>query len=235
VTRPLIGISLGDVNSRGRHALRGDYVRSVDQAGGVPLALPPSDAAAAALVVGRLDGLVLSGGGDLDPALFGAAPHPRLGPVSRRRDEFELALLEHALQRDLPVLAICRGMQLLNVARGGTLVQDIPSEWEGASEHDAKGPRDRCSHDVQLLPHTRLRSILGRDTLAVNSFHHQALGRLGEGIQASAHCPADGVVEAVEMPSRRFVLGVQWHPESFWRRPRSFGALFAAHVESCRP
>jgi putative glutamine amidotransferase len=233
VTHPLIGITVGDGDSRGRHGLRVDYVRSVEQAGGVPVALPPAAAHAALLLAGRLDGLVLSGGGDLDPAHFGAPRHPRLGRVDARRDAFELALVRAALERDLPLLAICRGQQLLNVARGGTLLQDIPSELEGAGEHDGKRPRSRCSHDVQLLPHSRLRSILGRDTLAVNSFHHQAVDRLGDGVHVSARCPADGVIEAVEMPSQRFVVGVQWHPELM---PHSSVQMsfFRALVTACR-
>jgi putative glutamine amidotransferase len=234
VTRPLIGITVADGDARGRHALRVDYVRSVEQAGGVPVALVPLAEETVPLVLSRLDGLVLSGGGDLDPAHYGAAPHATLGSVSPRRDTFELALAREALLRDLPLLAICRGQQLLNVARGGTLLRDIPSELRGATEHDSRGPRSRCLHEVQLLPDTRLRAILGRDTLAVNSFHHQAVDRLGDGMVIAARCPADGVVEAVEMPSYRFVVGVQWHPESFWQRPHCFHSLFEAHVEACR-
>ena len=233
--RPLIGITVADGDSRGRHALRVDYVRSVEQAGGVPLALLPLAVEAVPLLLDRLDGVLLSGGGDLDPACYGAPPHSRLGSVSPRRDAFEMALLHESLRRDVPLLAICRGQQLLNVARGGTLLQDIPSELEGASEHDSKGPRTRCSHEVQLLPRTLLRSILGRDTLAVNSFHHQAVGRIGDGLAVSARCPADGVIEALEMPTRRFVIGVQWHPESFWQQPHCSRTLFEAHVEACRP
>ena len=234
MTRPLIGITVADGDSRGKHALRVDYVRSVEQAGGVPVVLAPLSDDAAPLLVDRLDGIVLSGGGDVDPGRYGMAPHPRLGTVSPRRDAFELALTREALRRDLPLLAICRGQQLLNVAQGGTLLQDIPSELKGASEHDGNGPRSRCSHEVQLLPQTRLRSILGRDTLAVNSFHHQAADRLGDGLEVAARCPVDGVVEGIEMPSRRFVIGVQWHPESFWHRPHCCQALFEAHVEACR-
>ncbi len=235
MTRPLIGITLGDGDRPGLHALREDYIRSVEQAGAVPVVLAPVRPEQAALLLDRLDGVVLSGGADVDPALYGQAPHPKLGRVNRRRDDFELALVREALGRDLPLLAICRGQQVLNVATGGTLLQDIPSELEGASGHDAPGPRWELSHDVQLSPHSSLRAILGRDTVGVNSFHHQALDRLGDGLEVSGHCPGDGVVEAVEMPSRRFVVGVQWHPESLWNRQGSFQALFDAHAEACRP
>ena len=184
----------------------------------------------APLVLDRLDGVLLSGGPDVDPGLYARAPHPKLGRVNRRRDEFELALVREAVRRNLPLLAICRGQQVLNVATGGTLLQDIPSELRGAGEHDAPGPRWQVAHDVQLLPHTRLRSILGRDTVAVNSFHHQAIDELGEGLSVSGRCPEDGVIEAVELTSRRFVIGVQWHPESFWNRTPDFAPLFEALV-----
>jgi len=235
VRRPVVGVTLGAGGRPGRHAIREDYLRAVAQAGGVPLLLPSVRADDAGDLLQRVDGLLLSGGGDVDPALYGQKPRPRLGRVDRRRDDFEIALAREALERDVPILAICRGQQLLNVATGGTLLQDIPSELEGASEHDAPGGRRRRSHVVELLPHTRLRAILGRDTVAVNSFHHQAVDRVGRGLVAAGRCPEDGVVEALEAADRRFVVAVQWHPESFWDQPVSFQALFAAHVEACRP
>ena len=233
MTRPLVGITLGDGRA-GFHALREDYVRSVEQAGAAPVLLAPLAPAGVPALVDRLDGLVLSGGGDVDPSLYGRPPHPKLGRVNRRRDEFELALAREALARDLPLLAICRGLQVLNVATGGTLVQDIPSELEGASGHDAPGPRWKRSHDVELTPHACLRAILGRDTVAVNSFHHQAIDRLGAGLEVCGRCPGDGVIEAVEDRSRRFALAVQWHPESFWNRRESFQVLFDAQARACR-
>lgn len=235
MTRPLVGITLGDGGRRGALALREEYAHSVEQAGAVPVLLAPVDAAHAPALLQRLDGLLLSGGGDLDPALYGRAAHARLGRVDPSRDLFELALAREALARDLPLLAICRGQQVLNVATGGTLLQDIPSELGGAGGHDAPGPRWQRSHDVVLEPHSRLRTILGRDTVAVNSFHHQAIERLGDGLQVAGRCPADGVIEAVEAASRRFVLAVQWHPESFCGRPDSFQPLFDAHARACRP
>lgn len=228
-----MGVTVGDGGRPGTHGLREDYARSVEQAGALPVLLPTQDASHAARLLERVDGLLLSGGGDLDPALYGRPRHPRLGRVDRRRDEFELALLQEALARDLPLLAICRGQQVLNVARGGTLLQDIPSELEGAGAHDGKRPRDRASHEVRLSSRSRLRAILGRDTVAVNSFHHQAVERLGEGLEVGGRCPDDDVIEALEMPARRFVVAVQWHPESFWARG-TFQALFDAHARACR-
>jgi len=231
--RPLVGITLGDGGRPGFHAMREDYVRSVEQAGAVPVVLPPIRPEDATALLDRLDGVLLSGGVDVDPALFGQAPHPKLGQVDRPRDDFELALTREALGRDLPILAICRGHQLLNVATGGTLIQDIPSIVEGAMEHDARGPRWRRAHRVDLAPRSRLREILGRDVVSVNSFHHQAVDQLGEGLSVSAR-GEDGVVEGLEMPGRRFVVAVQWHPESFWSRPDSFQPLVDAHAEACR-
>ena len=232
--RPVVGITLGDGDRPGYHSMREDYVRSVERSQAVPVVLPalrPEDAAA---LLDRLDGLVLSGGIDVDPALYGEAPHPKLGRVDRHRDEFELALTREALARDLPLLAICRGQQVLNVATGGSLVQDIPSELKGAVTHDAPGRRTRRSHTVEVTPGSKLGEILGEGTLSVNSFHHQAVDRLGKGLVVSARSSRDGVIEGVERPGAAFVVGVQWHPESFWNDERSFQRLFDAHVQACR-
>jgi len=233
--RPLIGITLDDEHARpGVHVLRDDYVRSVERAGAVPMIVAPSAAENAAAILDRLDGLVLSGGVDIDPALFGQPRHAELRRVDRDRDDLELALTREALRRDLPILAICRGIQVLNVARGGTLIQHLPSEVEGAERHDCPEPRSRRVHRVDVEPGTRLRDILGEAVISVNSFHHQAVDRLGEGLLASASCPEDGVVEGLEMPDRRFVVGVQWHPETFWDHADSFQPLFDAHAEASR-
>lgn len=229
--RPAIGITIGHDDRRGGlHVLREDYVKSVEMAGGLPLVLAPGTAADAPDLLDRIDGLVLSGGSDVDPALYGAPPHPKLGPVFRERDDFELSLTREAVARDQPILAICRGHQVLNVALGGTLVQDIPSELLGDTDHDPRSERWERAHDVRVLQDTRLGAILGRETVAVNSFHHQAVERLGEGLVVSAYSSGDNVVEGIEMPDRRFVVGVQWHPESFWNRPDGFGALFQGLV-----
>jgi len=234
VTPLLVGITLGDGDEPGLHAMREDYVRSVEQAGAIPVVLPPVRPEDAPAILDRLDGIVLSGGVDVDPSLYGQAPHPKLGRVNRRRDDFELALTREALRRDVPILAICRGQQVLNVATGGTLVQDIPSTIEGAMLHGGKGPRSRRAHRAEVAAGSRLRAILGQDELSVNSIHHQSVDRPGDGLVVSARCPEDGVVEGVEMPARRFVVGVQWHPESFWNQPDSFQTLFDAHVGACR-
>lgn len=231
--RAVIGITIGDGDRPGYTSMRADYVRSLERSGALPLVLPTLAPEHAEPLLDRLDGLVLSGGVDVDPALYGRPRHPKLGRVDRARDDFELALTRHALRRDLPLLAICRGLQVLNVATGGTLIQDIPSELEGAVKHAAPGRRTRRSHPVEVASGSKLREILGAGPLSVNSFHHQAIDRLGEGLSVSGRCPGDGVIEAVEMKDRSFVLGVQWHPESFWEQPVSFQVLFDAHAAAC--
>jgi len=233
VTRAVIGITLGDGDRPGYHSMRADYVRAVERSGAVPVVLPSLAPEHAEALLDRLDGLLLSGGVDVDPALYGQPQHPKLGRVDRERDDFELALTRHALRRDLPLLAICRGQQVLNVATGGTLIQDLASELEGAVTHEAPGRRTRRSHPVEVLAGSKLSEILGPGPLSVNSFHHQAIDRLGEGLTVSGSCPEDGVIEAVEMKDRSFVLGVQWHPESFWNEPVGFQVLFEAHAAAC--
>jgi putative glutamine amidotransferase len=235
VRRALVGITLGDGDRPGYHSMRADYAWAVERSGAVPVVLPPLAPEHAENVLDRLDGLLLSGGVDVDPALYGRPRHPKLGRVDRERDEFELALTRHALRRDLPILAICRGQQVLNVAAGGTLIQDIPSELEGgAVTHEAPGRRTRRSHPVEVVAGSKLAEILGPGPLSVNSFHHQAIDRLGEGLTVTGRCPGDGVIEAVEMRDRSFVVAVQWHPESFWKEPVSFQALFDAHTAASR-
>ena len=232
MSRPAIGITIGyDERREGIHVLRNDYVKSVEQGGGLPLILAPGKPEDAAELLDRLDGLVLSGGSDVDPALYGAAPHAKLGKVVRERDDFEIALCRAALDRDLPLLAICRGHQVLNVATGGTLIQDIPSEVTGDVDHDSRQERWERVHDVRILDGTRLRHLLRKETVAVNSFHHQAIRDLGRGLVATAWSHGDRLVEAVALPEARFVLGVQWHPESFWKQPDGFQPLFRALVE----
>lgn len=238
MARVPVGLTIGHSRDAEIFSLRDDYVRAVETAGGLPLVLAPGkpeDAPAlAAEYLDRVQALVLSGGADVDPALYGEARHATVKRVFPERDAFELALCREALRRDLPTLAICRGHQLLNVATGGTLFQDIASQVEAAVVHDPDQERwERC-HDVVLLPGTRLRDILGQERVAVNSFHHQAVKELGQGLVLSARGCDDGVIEGMEMPDRKFMIGVQWHPESFWDRPQGFQPLFQALVNAGR-
>lgn len=225
---PRIGVTMAFDSQRGERFTA--YLRSVEAAGGVSVALMTAPPAEARSLLDGVQALILTGGSDLDPALYGEAPHPRLGPVFRERDDFELALVREGLERDLPILGICRGHQVLNVATGGTLFQDIPSDLSGGEVHDSDRERWQRSHDVRILPGTRLRELLGEDTVAVNSFHHQAVKDLGRGLRVTAVSGEGEVVEGIEAEASRFVVGVQWHPESFWNQPEGFGVLFAALV-----
>jgi len=185
-----------------------EYVRAIERAGGVPLLVPPG--AAPEETLERVDGLVFSGGSDLDPELYHAEAHPQTAGVVRERDDFELALMRAALERDLPVLAICRGSQVLNVALGGDIEQHVPDRV-GSDVH-RETPGVFSEHDVEVLGETRLAAVLG-DRHDVKSHHHQGFGRLGSGLRESARAP-DGTIEALEDPARRFTLGVLWHPEA---------------------
>ena len=233
--RPRVAITAGNTSHGGDFFIvRDDYPRSVEQAGGLPVVLVPGAAEDAGEQLGHVDALLLTGGADVEPSLYGEEPHPTVTDTLPRRDAFEIALVREALRRDLPILAICRGHQVLNVATGGTLVQDIPSEISGSGNHDPDVPRWTIAHEVQLQPGSRLRQILGKDQVSVNSFHHQAIKGLGQGLVVSARSTGDGVIEGVEMPGRPFVVGVQWHPESFWDKGGAFTPLFDALVRAGR-
>jgi gamma-glutamyl-gamma-aminobutyrate hydrolase PuuD len=201
-----------------------DYVDAVERAGGRPVLIPPSETGTEE-ALDTLDAVVFSGGADVDPGLYGAEPHPETDAPQTRRDAGELALLRGALERDMPVLAVCRGFQLLNVLRGGDLVQHLP-EKVGHDAHK-QVPGEFAQHPVEVEEGTRLAGIVG-SSVQVTSHHHQALGRVGEGLVETAWA-ADGTLEAVEDPSHRFVVGVQWHPEA-----GEDAALFEALVEQAR-
>jgi putative glutamine amidotransferase len=207
------------------------YPGAVERAGGAPVILPPLHPTAIEALVARLDGLMLTGGPDLHPGAYGARPHPALGPTEREIDVFELELLRAAERRGLPVLAICRGMQALNVVRGGTLYQDLPTEFPGALPHRQDDPGRIPTHDVRLAERSRLSAIAGTTALQVNSFHHQAIDRLGSGLRAVGWAP-DGVIEAVEDPRAPFVIGVQWHAESLSEADAIQARLLAAFVDA---
>jgi putative glutamine amidotransferase len=185
-----------------------DYVRAVARAGGSPLLVPPG--ADLVETLGVVDGLVFSGGSDIDPELYSAEAHAETNGVVRERDDFELALMKVALEHDLPMLAICRGSQVLNVALGGGIEQHVPDRVGTDVHKEVAGVF--AEHDVEVVPETRLASLIG-DRHDVKSHHHQGFAELGTGLRAAARAP-DGTVEALEDPSRRFTLGVLWHPEA---------------------
>jgi putative glutamine amidotransferase len=220
MTAPRIGITgiTRVVSGVERTGVNASYVLAVLQAGGVPLVLSPLIGIThTTALLDALDGLILSGGEDVAPERYGASAHPALGNVDPVRDAFELELFRGARERELPVLAICRGIQLVNVALGGSLWQDIPSERPGALPHTQPGGRDDRTHAVKIVPDTWLARALGTTRLEVNSFHHQSIRELAPGLVASASAP-DGEIEGAE--SRRgdpWLLAVQWHPEEFHR------------------
>ena len=215
MARPVIGITTYVTQAKWSNweleaaLVPADYVRAVEQAGGRALLVPPSHDGVEETLE-SLDGLIFSGGSDLDPELYGQEAHAETSDVMRNRDTAELALLEAALERDMPVLAICRGSQVMNVARGGDLVQHLPDEV--GDEKHKHTPGTFADHDVSVEDGSRLASVLG-ERAPVKSHHHQGFGKVGEGLRVVAHAE-DGTIEAVEDPTRRFALGVLWHPEA---------------------
>lgn len=210
-----------------------DYVESVTRAGGEPRLLDSSMEVSRAIE--GISGLMLTGGEDVDPALYGEPPHAALGVVDADRDRFEMAMVEQALASGLPMLGICRGLQVVNVACGGTLIQDIPSEVPAALNHRVPEPRNVIAHDIWVTRGTKLSAILQErvgqdDACPVNSRHHQAVKRLANGFDVSATAP-DGIIEAIERRGDVFCLAVQWHPENFWRTGE-FRALFEAFLSA---
>jgi len=217
--RPSIGVTPDVEDSAGgeafsRYVLKSPYAEAVFRAGGLPLVLPlASDPGMIDAFLDRVSGLVVTGGAfDVPPEAYGESARQGLGAMKPARTRFETALLQAALRRNLPVLGVCGGMQLLNVVLGGTLFQDIQTDLPEARNHEQSHDRTQPSHPVEVKEATVLAELLGKGQLMVNSTHHQAVSRLGEGLVASAVAP-DGVVEAIESSNGQFAVGVQWHPE----------------------
>jgi putative glutamine amidotransferase len=202
------------------------YVAAVQRAGAMALLIPPDPALIDEpdQVLDRVDGLILAGGNDVDPACYGAEPHPETIGIVAERDQVELALARRAVQRDMPVLGICRGMQLLNVAFGGTLRQHLPEEFGHEEHRRVPGSFEGSDHDVRLKPGSLAALAAGEDLHQTKSHHHQGVGRIGEGFEVTGVATLDGLPEAIEAPACRFVLGVQWHPEAD-ERSRVIAAL----------
>jgi len=199
-------------------ALGLSYPEAIRRAGAVPVVIPPLDVDSIEPLLDGLCGLCLSGGPDLHPSIYGAQPHPLLGPTEPHLDSFEVALVRAAEAREIPVLAICRGLQVLNVARGGTLVQDLPSERPPGVTHRQADVGWVATHDVRLQAGSLVADCLGETEIRVNSFHHQAVDRLGSGLRIVGWAD-DDMVEAIEATDRRFTVAVQWHAESMVRSP----------------
>jgi putative glutamine amidotransferase len=231
--KPIIGIG-SDVQSpegeRERAFTYMTYVEAVRRAGAIPVLIPPQPENAEQLM-GELDGFLLAGGDDCDPAVYGEERHPTVDPMDVRRQANDLALAEAARKHEVPMLGICLGLQVMNVAAGGTLIQDIDSQHDTEIRH-ASIPEDRARHDVIIEKGTQLAGVLPALELNVNSSHHQAIRKVGQGLRVTALAP-DGIVEGVEDPKHPFYLGVQWHPEDMTGE-RSGSALFTAFIEAAR-
>jgi len=236
MAQPVIGLTLdseppGGYSKLPWYALRQNYCSAVARAGGLPILLPHEPEQAQAYLR-LIDGLVVTGGAfDVDPTLFGAGDRHPTVKTKEQRTEFELAITRLAVKADMPVLGICGGQQLLNVAFGGTLIQHIPDEVPGALAHEQKNPRTEPGHTVHLAEGTRLREIAGAGEIPVNSAHHQAVKAPGPGLLVDATAP-DGVIEGIEDPRRRFCIGVQWHPE--YGISEADNRLFAAFIAAAR-
>jgi putative glutamine amidotransferase len=244
--KPMIGVTVSEIRAkedaqRVRHGeptqtemtLGLSYMRAIERAGGLPVALPPLQGENVDPLLDRLSGLLLTGGPDIDPACYGAEPHPELGPIDHDVDVFEIALCRQADRRGLPILGICRGAQVLNVARQGSLIQHLPDTISAAIEHRQLEPGDCTTHEVRVAPDSSLAQTTGGGPVQVNSFHHQAIDRLGLGLRPVAWAQ-DGVIEAVETVEGQeghFVLGVQWHAETLVEETEQL-ALFERLVQA---
>lgn len=237
--KPVIGINLdfeekgGGYIARPYHALSQKYFAAIYNNGGTPIALPSTNMDVEA-VLDLVDGIFLSGGNDYDPKLFGQkAPASLNLKIMHQRSKFDLLLAQKALERDMPILGVCAGMQAINCLKGGTLILDIPTQRPSSLNHSQRPEEMHLpSHSLSIKPHTKLWEIIGKlETLNVNSRHHQALDRIGEGLVVSATAP-DGIIEAIELPSQKFCIGVEWHPE--FENATTDTLLIKAFIDACR-
>lgn len=231
--RPLIGLVCGHQSETpDRYYVNSAYLQAVIKAGGTPILIPYQPKEQIYQIISLLDGLVLPGGVDVDPNRYGESPVVKCGEIDPFWDELDLLATGFALERGLPILAICRGMQVLNVALGGTLVQDIPSQIKDPLKHSQEAPRWYATHDITVEQASLLGRIWGNALTRVNSFHHQSVGKVGRGLRIVATAP-DGVIEAVESTDHPFVLGLQWHPELMINDYPAANRIFQHFIEAC--
>ncbi len=232
--RPLIGLTCGHQEENpARYYVNNAYIQAVLEAGGTPILIPYQPKNQLFTVINLLDGLVLPGGVDLDPNRYGEAPNLKCGRIDPLWDELDLTAAGLALRRDIPILAICRGAQVLNVALGGTLIQDIGSQAADPIQHRQKAPRWYATHDIFLESSSRLKDIWGSAPQRVNSFHHQSIAKVGQSLRVTATAP-DGIIEAVEGTEHRFVLGVQWHPELMVNHYPAARNIFRSFIQAAQ-
>ncbi|WP_313526501.1 gamma-glutamyl-gamma-aminobutyrate hydrolase family protein [Anaerotignum sp.] len=223
--RPVIGITPDYDSTSNRYKVHEDYISAVKDAGGYPVLLFPES-----LIPTFIDGIIFSGGGDIDPLLFNEEPLKQSGEISPLRDHFELALCTAALEKNIPLLGICRGMQVMNIALGGTIYQDVSVQTNSTLKHSQQAPRPYGTHSIWVQENTLLSSLWqNKEKTTVNSFHHQAVAQLGDGLQVCARSQ-DGLAEAIEHKTNSFVLGVQWHPEAMKTEEQK--VLFSAFIKA---
>ncbi|MCY7274526.1 MAG: gamma-glutamyl-gamma-aminobutyrate hydrolase family protein [Phormidesmis sp. CAN_BIN44] len=226
---PIIGITTHSRNEAGELCLPGTYVDAVQAAGGTPILLPPNQPDPRQILQ-ILDGLIFPGGGDINPILYGGTPHPTIYSVDPDRDDFEFALAKLALTASIPVLGICRGMQMLSVASGGDLVTHVPEIYGTAIAHRLDHPRRPTQHEVDILPESRLFNILGTSEATIVTWHHQAVRNLSSDWNVAAKAP-DGLIEAIEHQRHPWMFGLQWHPEMSAQDP-AHQRLFQAFIDA---
>lgn len=237
ITNPIIGITTGykKLAVRGfQHIISRKYTKAIIEAGGIPLLIPSNlPAISASMIISSVNGLLLSGGGDVNPILYGQKPGEKLEGVSDERDTLEFALFKACMEGEKPILGICRGCQLINVALGGSLYQDIAAEFPQSIEHDQhKRPRDTLYHAVRFAPDSKLLSIVNAGEIQVNTLHHQGISVPAKHLSVVGNCVEDGLYEAVELNDHPFLLGVQWHPEELTANP-PHKSIFTEFVKAC--
>jgi putative glutamine amidotransferase len=220
------GVSLGQQKA----CLNYGYIDAIQKVGGIPILLPIiEDQESIRQQIELMDGIILSGGEDVQPFLYGEEPHPQLGLFDPERDVYEMRLIEMACAQEKPILGICRGLQILNVAFGGTLYQDLPTQYASGLQHSQQAPTDLAAHSVEIIPSTILEAILERREVMINSMHHQAIKQLAPGFIENARAK-DGVIEGIEKPDYPFLVAVQWHPERMIHRYPEMLQLFESFV-----
>ncbi|MDP3058642.1 MAG: gamma-glutamyl-gamma-aminobutyrate hydrolase family protein [bacterium] len=231
--KPVIGVTCVHDWKEERNRQNNTYIQAVLKAGGVPILLPCLESREdIEQHLDRIDALLVCGGPDMDPSYFGEEPHPKLGSISPMMDVYENCIIKLALHRNMPILGICRGVQVVNIVAGGTLMQDIATSAPCETlKHQQEAPRSSKSHSVEVRANTKFAKIFPASNMRVNSFHHQAVNVVAPGFVVSAVAP-DGIIEAIESTRHSFVIGVQWHPECMWDQSENYDGLFEAFIES---